>query len=78
MILLLYNCTKGITSTDATSEFELTFFDYLANSATLYLYTEIEEYSNEHSIDSVWAQVYKQNNDLVFSTELTKSNTKNL
>lgn len=75
MILLLYNCTKGITSTDAISEFEVTFFDYLADSATLYLYTEIEENSNDHSIDSVWAQVYKQNNDLVFYTELIKSNT---
>ena len=71
IILLISSCTQDITSPDSVSEFKATFFDYLPDSATLYLYTEIENDSNAHSIDSVWAHVYKQNIGLVFSTELT-------
>ena len=71
IILLISSCTQDITSPDSVSEFKATFFDYLPDSASLYLYTEIENVSNAYSIDSVWAQVYKQNIGLVFSTELT-------
>ena len=72
MILLLNNCTQDITSSDSVPEFKVTFIDYLPASATLYIYTEIDNYSNDHSIDSVWAHVYQQNIGQVFSTELTK------
>ena len=71
IILLTSSCTQDITSADSVSEFKVTFFNYSPISATLYLYTEIENDSNAHSIDSVWAHVYKQNIGLVFSTELT-------
>jgi len=72
IILLTSSCTQDITSADSVSEFKVTFFDYLPGSATLYLYTEIENDSNANSIDSVWVHVYKQNIGLVFSTELTQ------
>ena len=71
IILLISSCKQDITSAISVPEIKATFFDYLPDSASLYLYTEIENVSNVHSIDSVWAQVYKQNIGLVFSTELT-------
>jgi hypothetical protein len=73
IILLISSCTQDVISADSVSEFKATFFDYLPDSATLYLYTEIKNDSNAHSIDSVWAHVYKQNIGLVFSIELTNT-----
>ena len=71
LLLLTSSCIQYSISADSVSEFTATFFDYLPDSASLYLYTEIENDSNAHSIDSVWAHVYKQNIGLIFSTELT-------
>ena len=73
IILLTSNCTQDIILDDSVSEFKATFFYYLPDSATLYLYTEIENDSNAYPIDSVWAHVYKQNIGLVFSIELTNT-----
>ena len=77
IIILLFSCTKEITAPASVIEINITYFDYIPDSATLYLYSEIENTSDEILIDSVWVDVYRQEIGEIFSLTLNKKNIVN-
>ena len=77
IIILLFSCTKEITAPADVIEINITYFEYIPESATLYLYSEIENTSDKIQIDSVWVDVYRQDIGEIFSLTLNKKNTVN-
>ena len=70
IIIILFSCTSEITAPAAAIEINITYFDYIPDSATLYLYSEIENTSGKILIDSVWVDVYRQDVGEIFSLTL--------
>ena len=77
IIILLFSCTKEITAPADVIEINITYFEYIPESATLYLYSEFENTSDKIQIDSVWVDVYRQDIGEIFSLTLNKKNTVN-
>ena len=66
-------CVKEIILPDHLPEFNKTYFDYDPESVQIYLYTEIELFSNTQTIDSVWADVYNQSGAEILTAKLLQT-----